>query len=320
MPVGSLQSLGYLPVATAGLASASVLACDLFIQRSRRSFAELYRGRNYPLSDQDLERLRQDGIDCLYIRADDANAYREYLCQHVLHQPKIPVALRIKALREVTRVAFEDAMAASDCGQLLNVAGDFGRDLARMVAQRSPAFSELFKTLEHDYCTFTHVCNVSLYCAVIARSLGTLDVAELADLTAGGLLHDIGKRHIPPQILNKTDKLTSDEWNLIHEHPVTGFRELANRGDLSWAQLMVVYQHHERLDGTGYPAGVKADEIHLWARICAVADVFDGLTCHRPYRRALPVADACDHLKKHAGRWFDSPAVECWTAHVRSEL
>src|SRR5262245_19156042 len=207
MPVSSPEGFGFLPVATAGLASASVLSCDLFIHRPGRSFAELYRGRNYPLSDEDLERLRLEGIDCLYIHTGDADANREYLCEHVLHQPKIPVALRMKALREVTRVAFQEAMGASDCGQLLSVAGDFGREMAKMVAERSPAFSELFKTLEHDYYTFTHVCNVSLYCAVMARSLGTHDVAELSDLAAAGLLHDIGKRHIPPQVLNKADKL-----------------------------------------------------------------------------------------------------------------
>src|SRR4029079_19249911 len=132
MTVVSPQSLGYLPVATAGLASASVLACDLFIQRPGRAFAELYRGRNYPLADQDLETLRLDGIDCLFIRTSDADAYREYLCEHVLRQPKIPVPLRMKALREVTRVAFENAMTTSDCGQLVNVAGQFGRDLAMM--------------------------------------------------------------------------------------------------------------------------------------------------------------------------------------------
>ena len=316
--VASLQSLGYLPVATGGLAPAQALACDLFIQRPGRSFTELYRGRDYPLVEQDIDRLRKDGVECLYIRLGDADAYRRYLCDHVLHQRKIPVGVRMKALREVTRVAFEDAMTASDCGQLLNVAGTFGQEVATMVTERSPAFSEVFKTLEHDYFTFTHVCNVSLYCAVIGKSLGTLGVSELADLATAGLLHDIGKRHIPQQVLNKTEKLTKDEWDLIREHPTTGFRELATRGDLSWSQLMVVYQHHERLDGTGYPTGVKNDDIHPWARICSVADVFDAMTCQRPYRQALPISEACDHLKQKAGRWFDPAPVECWTAHVRS--
>jgi HD-GYP domain-containing protein (c-di-GMP phosphodiesterase class II) len=210
-------------------------------------------------------------------------------------------------------------MATADCSGLIHVAAEFGRELATLVADRTPAFSELFKTLEHDYFTFTHVCNVSLYCAIISKELGQLDSRQLSDLAAAALLHDIGKRHIPPHVLNKTEKLTSEEWDLIREHPIAGFRELSRRGDLSWPQLMVVYQHHERLDGTGYPAGIKGDEIDPWARICAVADVFDALTCQRPQRRALSVAQACDHLKRHAGRWFDAAAVNCWTAHVRSQ-
>src|SRR5439155_7901724 len=104
MPPSSLDSLGYLPVATAGLCSASVLDCDLFIQRPGRSFAELYRGRNYPLRDDDLARLRADGVDHLHIRVQDADAYRAYLCEHVLHRRDVPVEVRIKALRTITRV------------------------------------------------------------------------------------------------------------------------------------------------------------------------------------------------------------------------
>ena len=73
---------------------------------------------------------------------------------------------------------------------------------------------------------------------------------------------------------------------------------------------MMVYQHHERLDGSGYPAGITGEEMHPWARICAVADVFDALTCQRPYRRAVPLSEACDYLQKHAGKWFDAEAVD----------
>jgi HD-GYP domain-containing protein (c-di-GMP phosphodiesterase class II) len=79
---------------------------------------------------------------------------------------------------------------------------------------------------------------------------------------------------------------------------------------------MVVYQHHERLDGTGYPTGVKAAEIHPWARLCAVAVVFDAMTCHRPYRKAAGTKAASDHLKQRAGTWFDPDAVKYWTSQV----
>jgi len=81
----------------------------------------------------------------------------------------------------------------------------------------------------------------------------------------------------------------------------------------------MVYQHHERLDGTGYPTGVGTDEIHFWARICSVADVFDALTCRRPYRQATSTRQACEYLEKRAGAWFDPQIVAAWTAHVRGQ-
>src|SRR5437868_12976117 len=102
----SLQSLGFLPIATAGLTPSSVLSCDLFIQRPGRSFAELFRGQSYPIGEDDLNHLREGGIGHLYIRLADADAYRSYLCENVLHQQRIPLAVRLNALREVTRVAF----------------------------------------------------------------------------------------------------------------------------------------------------------------------------------------------------------------------
>lgn len=319
MPAASVQGLGYLPVATAALTPSAVLSCDLFIQRTHEELPQLYRGKSYPLFDADLEHLRSEGVDHLYIQLSDADAYRAYLCDNVLHDPEKPVSTRMKALREATRVMFQDALTARDCGDLITVARGFGQELATLVSENSSAFTELFKTLEHDYYTFTHVCNVSLYCALIARGLGMTSSTELAEITAAGLLHDIGKRHIPLTILNKTEKLTDEEWAQICEHPGNGFRELATRGDLSWAQLMVVYQHHERMDGSGYPTGVSGDEIHPWARICAVADVFDALTCNRPYRKAMPLSQVCDHLRKNTPSGFDAAAVDFWVSQMQGE-
>ena len=318
MAVASLQSRGYLPVATAALCPSAVMDCDLYMQRPGSPYAELYRGSSYPLEAADLDKLRGEGFDHLYIRAEDAEAFRKYLCEHVLHDRNVPTATRMKALREVTRVTFQDALKANDTGRMVDVATDFGRDLACVVIERNIVFRELFVTLEHDFYTFTHVCNVSMYCAALASRLWLSSAEELAELAAGALLHDIGKRHISPAILNKAGKLTDEEWNQVREHPTSGFRELMGRGDLTWPQLMMVYQHHERLDGSGYPAGITGDEMHPWSRVCAVADVFDALTCQRPYRRAQPLGEVCDYLNKYAGQWFDAEAVTCWTSHVRS--
>jgi HD-GYP domain-containing protein (c-di-GMP phosphodiesterase class II) len=222
----------------------------------------------------------------------------------------------VEAIREATRAAFEEALVASDHDALVAAATDFGGHLARVVASDAIPFGDLFNTLEHDFYTFTHVVNVSVYCLLIAGQAGITDHDELAKIAGGALLHDIGKRHIPASVLNKSARLTDDEWALIREHPLSGFKELADRSDVSWGQLMMVYQHHERLDGSGYPAGVCGEDIHPWAQICAVADVFDALTCQRPYRKATPKANACDYLLRHADQWFDSQIVNCWVDHV----
>jgi HD-GYP domain-containing protein (c-di-GMP phosphodiesterase class II) len=293
--------------------------CDLYFQRPGCTYAELYRASSYPLETKDLERLRTDGIDCLYIRAEDAEAYRAYLCNHVLHDKSVPLAARVQALREVTRVAFQDALAKNNFAQVANVASPFGRNLATILAERPIPFNELSATLKHDYCTFTHLCNVSIYCTKLAIRLNACDdVVALGELATGGLLHDIGKQHIPPLVLNKPGQLTDEEWVLIRKHPTTAFHELSDQANLTWGQLMMIYQHHERNDGSGYPTGIPAEQIHPWAKICAVADVFDAMTCHRPYRRPMPTADVCAFLKKHAGVWFDADVVTCWIDHVQS--
>ena len=111
MSSATLQSLGYLPVSTATLCAATDLDFDLFIQHPGRAFAELYRERKYPLRDEDLERLRQQGIDHLYVRVEETESYRQYLHEHVLCETSIPSRVRMRALRDLTRVAFEDSMA-----------------------------------------------------------------------------------------------------------------------------------------------------------------------------------------------------------------
>ncbi len=316
MITASLQSLGYLPVATATLFPARDIQCDLFLQRGG-SDVELYRRGTYPLTVEDLDRLAGSGIDHLYIRAADADAYRSYLCNEVLNQTSVPAPIRIAALREVTRVAFQEVLDGNDPNRAVDWASDLGRGLATMIADQAVKLNEVYDLLEHDYYTFTHVCNVCTYCVILAHELGLGDKHVLAQVATGALLHDLGKRHVPKDVLNKTDKPTEAEWQIIRSHPAVGYQELCHRADLSWAQLMMVYQHHERLDGSGYPSGAAQGDIHVWAKLCAVVDVFDALTCSRPYRDPVPVAEVCRYLEEKAPQWFDADMVACWTSQVR---
>jgi HD-GYP domain-containing protein (c-di-GMP phosphodiesterase class II) len=311
----SLQSQGYLPVATATLFPATGINCDLFVQHGGHD-VELYRRGSYPLTTEDLRRLAGAGVDHLYIRCTDAELYRQYLCEQVLNETSIPAPARISALREVTRVAFQEALDSNDPSRAVDLATDLGRGIATMIAEQAVKLEEVYHLLEHDYYTFTHVCNVSTYCVLLAREMGLGDKGVMAQVATGALLHDIGKRHVPKEVLNKKDKPTEEEWKIIRSHPGIGYQELCHRADLIWPQLMMVYQHHERLDGSGYPTGAANGDIHPWAKLCAVVDVFDALTCSRPYREPVPAGEVCKYLQENAGKWFDAEVVACWTAQV----
>ena len=142
----------------------------------------------------------------------------------------------------------------------------------------------------------------------IAREMGVKDEA-LVHTRRGALLHDIGKMGIPDDILFKPGKLTDDEWEVMRRHPRHAYDMLSPIEYLRPA-MEIPYCHHEKWDGSGYPRGLKEEQIPLVARIFAVVDVFDALTSDRPYRKAWSKEEALDHIKQESGKHFDPQVVE----------
>lgn len=136
-----------------------------------------------------------------------------------------------------------------------------------------------------------------------------VDTQELIHIRRGALLHDMGKLGIPDSVLHKPDKLTAEEWDLMHQHPQVAYNMLHPIEYLRPA-LDIPYCHHEKWDGSGYPRGLKGDEIPLAARLFAVVDVWDALTSDRPYRRAWTNENALAYIKEQSGKHFDSQIVD----------
>ena len=124
------------------------------------------------------------------------------------------------------------------------------------------------------------------------------------DIRRGALLHDIGKMGIPDTILHKPEALTDEEWVIMRKHPTLAFEMLSPIGYLKSA-TDIPHCHHEKWDGTGYPRGLKGEQIPLPARIFTIADEWDALTSDRPYRKAWPKEEAIEYLKSQAGKHFD---------------
>ena len=164
-----------------------------------------------------------------------------------------------------------------------------------------------------------HANRVAQLTAAVARTLRWPD-ERLAVLSIGSLLHDVGKLSLPTELLGKPGPLTATELEEVRAHPAAGARFVASLPQARRALPAVLY-HHERWDGGGYPSGLESSAIPAEARLIALADAFDAMTSHRPYRDALPLEAALEELARCAGTQFDpelAPAcAEIWAVQVR---
>ncbi|MFA6850119.1 MAG: HD-GYP domain-containing protein [Selenomonadaceae bacterium] len=161
----------------------------------------------------------------------------------------------------------------------------------------------------HDSYTFVHSVNVSVLASMLGIACGCTE-AEILDITLGGLLHDIGKIYIPQDVLNKPGKLTAAEMNKVRKHPEIGERKLREANAFSLSVIKIANQHHEHMDGKGYPSQLTDKRIHRFARMVAIADVYDALTSTRPYKKAYKPSIAYKIMTKFCQGQFD-PELLC---------
>src|SRR5262249_29729089 len=154
-------------------------------------------------------------------------------------------------LNEVIRDVLGDIFRRGNLDQRMEQIKELGEKTVRAICRDDIVLTELRGVLYHDYHTFTHSANVAFYCVILAKSLGTSDQAERTAIATGGPRHDPGKLDIPADILTKPGRLTDEEMTVVRRHPTLGFRKLCHRRDLTFGQLMMVYQHHEHLNGKG---------------------------------------------------------------------
>jgi len=321
MPVdtGAVAKDAVIPISLVTLFPGTIPGVALFIRNGVDESYRLYRSSEYPITAGDLESLRVRGISKLYIHGDKHQKYQDYLHQNldqVLDDESRPAAQRLGCLNVVVRDVLADIFRRGTLDSRIEQIKDLGEKMVRAICHDDFVLTRLRGVLHHDYHTFTHSANVAFYCVMLARSLGIDDHGELSAIATGGLLHDAGKLDIPPIILTKPGRLDETELRIMRRHPTLGFRRLRHREDLSLGQLMMVYQHHEHVDGGGYPVGSVAGELHEWGRICAVADVFEALTSNRPYRAGLSVAGACGIMQGQVGAAFDREFLKCWMQFV----
>lgn len=219
----------FLPISVATLVPTTLVGMDLYQVGEDKQRVVLFRGGDYPLEPDDLDRLRERGIKRLFISADKRDDYQAYLrriseCDPTLGE--VSIQARVGALNEVVRDMLRTSFSGNDVAQTVQVAGDLAEMACNLVVQNEFKSNDLFQVLHHDYTTFTHSANVALYSTMLAKGLG-FNAEEIKQITAGGLLHDLGKLEIPESILCKPGRLDEDEFRMMQMHPtVHGQRTL----------------------------------------------------------------------------------------------
>lgn len=249
-----------------------------------------------------IARLIERGLPCAYIESELSANYED-----IVSEKTISVLIQsVYALEQELRVRKE--LAWDKCKEPLFALVD------EILGRRKKLFCATDIRVNEGY-IYGHSVNVALLSILMGTTFG-FNSLKLKELAVGALLHDVGMFVMPPEILHKRGLLSHAETKMVHDHPSLGFQLLRGRSDISAVAANVAYQHHEKMDGSGYPRQMAKDKILDLAQIVGVADVYDAMTSERVYRQALSPNQAINYLRSNAGVLFDPTVVAALIKNV----
>ncbi len=290
----------FLPVRITSLVVDAVTEFDLYTRPDGGAPPVLYRERKLAFAAADRQRLQDSGVLDLYVTEADETNFRHYIESNLGN-----------ILRDTAKDSTEKASLAYYCSQGL-VADVFDdprsterverskalvMNVAEYMLQEESALSNLMEVMSFDYYTYTHSVNVFVFSLSLAQNCGIENIEALRELGEGALLHDIGKSQLDPELVAYKGKFNDEQYEQMKLHTVLGYDLLEEQGCFSPITLSIVRSHHERVNGNGYPDGLKGDEINPFVRICAIAEIFDSMTTERPYKGAAKSFNALELMR-----------------------
>jgi HD-GYP domain-containing protein (c-di-GMP phosphodiesterase class II) len=293
---------------------------DLYIRGGERFL--LYRSKEFPVTAADATALAKGGTRTLYVLNSERGQYVAHLEKSMLQtvvDDSIPLDARADALYDLSASVISDLAANPMSKRNLSRSRDVVDGIATFIGFSSGALRSLFSCERSEAYAITHGIDTCIYGIGLGVASGIRDRDELRALGVGCLLHDVGKHLIPERIVNKPAHLSSAEWAILRRHPELGVQICRNSQEIDERSLVPIQQHHERLDGSGYPRGLSGDQIHLFSRITAAADVFDALTSDRPYADAEPTFPALKRMKDEMDGKLDTDAFRQLVLMLKEE-
>lgn len=289
---------------------------DLFLRPGPEQPFVLYCERRTSFTEQARLRLERNMIEDLYIQKDDLQRYNLYIAENlddILSDKRY-------GTREKSVILYDCAQAV--VGEILHQPHSVETLVrGKQVVSHTVGFmtgaafkvEDLLRTLSCEYYLYTHSVNVATYTIALSMRAGFADHATLREIGQGAMLHDIGESLIDPEILNKVTSLSGQEWDIVQRHPITGHDLMLEAGCFGEIARDITLHHHERLDGSGYPHGLRDRELSPFIRMVSICDVFDALTTDRFHQQRKSTFEALSFMHKNLRDELDLNLLKSFT-------
>jgi len=300
----------YFPISTSILQIDKIVNFDLYLLPPKKSKEPiLYRAKDLPFTEENMFRLKSQGVENLLVRSEDKIYYTHYLetnLREILNNSHAFLQKRVEVLYEVTSQVVKEMLDNPGSHDLLPRSKTLVENTLNFMFREPSTFQYMLKIASFDYHTYTHSVNVEIFSVFLAREVN-IPEDELPRVGVGALLHDLGKCRVDPKILTFPGKLSAEQFEQVKNHPEYGYKILINdQGMKDEIQLDIVRHHHEKLTGTGYPDKLKGRDISIYARISAIADIFDALTTNRSYKNAFSSFNALKLMREEMTNELDT--------------
>lgn len=315
---GSLGKLSLVDFKVETLIDNSVTDFDVFIKIHKEIV--LYGAAGYRWFRQEIMDLVRFGYSTLLVRREDEIKVRTYL--QIAHLPQLQKNLeppdRIRAIDDVGTEFLKCIFEAPLIGAVIEKGKGLAGEITTCIQEDPGSVKFLNHLYEHDSYTYRHSIRVAMYAVAIAIGMGESSEQRLKEIALGGIFHDIGKREVSLDLLNKAGALNKSEWDVLRSHPKVGWLNVKDT-ILSHVPREIILHHHEKRNGTGYPDGLDRNSLMYEVQVATLADIFDALTSNRSYQTRRSHFEALSFIKsKLVGEEVNSEAFKA-LVHILSK-
>lgn len=292
----------YFPIQLDSIRMDSLLDFELYL-KVRNQYV-LFRAAHLAFNERTRNELLSNKVHTLYLKREARRHYLRYVERHltsILREPTLTEERKAQLVYDTSTNLLQDVLEKPTSSENIKRATTVANNTVSFILRGRDSFRHLVAMTSYDYRTYTHSVNVCLYTVALAEAAGYRDQSDLNEIGVGALLHDIGKSKIDTTILNKRGPLTPQEYDVMKNHPIWGVELLRETSLIPEVAYEIVLHHHEKMDGSGYPDHLAAEDMHQYARLSVIADVFDALTTRRPYKEAIPSYQALEMMGKMGG-------------------